>query len=1083
MLYIYRASAGSGKTFLLTGFYIELLFRKELTPSLEGRNLLFSEILAVTFTNKATAEMKERIIKDLNKLWKTPQASPYYQIVRGTGKDLMSDEAISNRAHEILKGMLTDYSNLHISTIDSFFQQVVRSFAHELNVQGNYEVELDANMVLDHAVTQFLLNLDPKRDKETFDWLLRFSNNRMENGSNWNVHKELAKLAKVLTTEAYRNYSSNIQEFSSNKEAMASYVKELDESIDNWRKQLKQTGGEIAELLKAKKLQASDFSRSSIACAIEWKNGDEKCTDTIRKWAVDTKLWFSQKKADKLRTMGEAATTLQGLLQQGVALFDNPIRRQYNSAVAIRKNIYQLGLLSRLEQVANEYCAEQGIKLLSDTTQMLNALISGQSAPFIYEKTGTRIASYMIDEFQDTSGMQWCNFSPLLRDSLGTNNRNLIVGDVKQSIYRWRGSDWNLLHSELNKFEPEMQDVDDNNNELRDNWRSDRKIIRFNNEFFQYASHCFRSDDATDGQLSTIEDIYADVAQTISADRIKLYNSKGLSDVPEGKVAFEILPGAEGKKEYKESVIRRLPELVIALQQQGRKAEDILILCRKRNQCDLCAKALLDYEAAHPASIYSMKIITQEALLLIKHPIIRAFCAVLEYLHEPKSNYRRSVADICWLSLSCESTDQAIETYYSQPDRRTNFDTLLNLPLYEIVERLIALLPADCRLETNFIQAFSDVVLQFCAKEGPNLDSFLMWWRENGHKCSVTTPSNQSAIRIMTIHQSKGLSGKAVIVPFAMESVDLKINGLNPDILWCEPKEGKFAHNNLVLPIEVNSRMENSIFSEDYNQERVRTIIDNLNTAYVAFTRAENELIILSPTPSDKANASLQYFLKDFFDNHWKSGNDKINIIAEDTETKVSSDNNYGKEVKCEQNATVAKAQVHLPRIKETEYSSEPSQNRGITLHDALSAVIDNTQVDEPITELFQSGRKALKGLTLAEVLDLVHKALQMPEAEQWFNPANRVFNEQDIIGKDTHTHRPDRIVITPAGDCIVIDYKTGERTGENDEKYKKQVSSYMSLLQEMGFSRIKGFIWYVLKEEIIPVKIKPNNCSSKSLK
>ncbi len=1063
MLYIYRASAGSGKTFLLTGFYIKLLFRKELTPSLEGedRNLLFSEILAVTFTNKATTEMKERIIKELKKLWEKPSESPYYNDVRGEGKNCPSDEKISQRAHEILKGMLTDYSNLHISTIDSFFQQVVRSFAHELNVQGNYEVELDADMVLNHAVSQFLLNLDPVKDKETFDWLLRFSNNRMENGSNWNVHKELVKLAKVITTEDYRKYSQQVKQFSSDKKEMAQYVEMLDKIIFDWRKRLKQIGEQCNQVLTSCHLQPSDFNRSSISAALAWAKGTEKCTDTIRKWAEDTTLWFAKKNAAKLDEMGNSASQLQGLLQEGVALFDSELIREYNSALAIRKNIFQLGLLSRLEEVANEYCAEQGIKLLSDTTQMLNALVAEQSSPFIYEKTGTRIHSYMIDEFQDTSGMQWSNFSPLLNDSLGNNNQNLIVGDVKQSIYRWRGSDWNLLHSELNHFNPQMQAKDKRNNILNDNWRSDRKIIDFNNEFFAYVSSCFHKEGTPENTLSTVEEIYADVEQTISEHRIKKYRDEGLNDVPQGKVVFEILPGAENKPEYKEAVVRRLPELVIALQQQGREAKDILILCRKRDQCNLCAKALLDYEAQHPESPYSMKIITQEALLLIKHPIIRALVTVLEYLHEPKSDYRRSVAGICWLSLSTENITQAIARYFLQPESTPDFDTLLNLPLYETVERLIALLPTECRLETNFIQAFCDVVLQFSAKEGPNLDSFLVWWHDNGHKCSVTTPTEQPAIRIMTIHQSKGLSGKAVIVPFAMETLDIKLKGMNPDLLWCEPKEAPFAHDNLVLPIEITSKMENSIFQEEFNLERTRAVIDNLNTAYVAFTRAENELIILSPTVDEKKSTSLQSFLKRFFDEEngkWKRGIDKIVLNTEmlDTAPKTSDNPNIPDVPTINTEQTTI---PHLPAIKQTDYSSDQAKLRGTTLHDALSAVIDNTQVDGPVTSLFQSGQAELNGLKLEEILDYIHRVLQTPEAGPWFDPANRVLNEQDIVTETTHTQRPDRIVFTPEGECIVIDYKTGE---EHNSKYKKQVSNYMKYLTGMGFSHVKGFIWYL---------------------
>ena len=263
MLYIYRASAGSGKTFLLTGFYIELLFRNELTPSLEGRQMLFSEILAVTFTNKATAEMKERIIKELNQLWNEPRLSAYYQKITKPDQQghVLSDDEIKRRAHHILTSMLEDYSNLHISTIDSFFQQVVRSFARELNVQGNYEIALDAELVLDNAVSQFLLNLDRQRDPETYQWILQFSNNRLQNGDHWNIHKELFKMAKVIITEDYRKISEEIHQI--DRPTLSQYIERIDQIKREWLLTLKHIGKECCLWLQRNNLQPEQFSGNS----------------------------------------------------------------------------------------------------------------------------------------------------------------------------------------------------------------------------------------------------------------------------------------------------------------------------------------------------------------------------------------------------------------------------------------------------------------------------------------------------------------------------------------------------------------------------------------------------------------------------------------------------------------------------------------------------------------------------------------------------------------------------------------------------------------------------------------------------
>lgn len=1068
MLYVYRASAGSGKTFLLTGFYIQLLFRHEQGTSLD-RELLFKEILAVTFTNKATAEMKERIIKDLHTLSINPKESAYYEDLRMPDKHgkVMSDEAIRKKAQTILRDMLTDYSSLHISTIDSFFQQVVRSFAHELNIQGSFEVELDSDMVLDHAVSQFLLNLDPVQDKETFDWMLRYTNQQLEQGAKWNVHKELLKLAKkVLLSEDYRRVSELVGLFTSDKEMLADYQQKLNETINSWRQKLKKIGQDCCQWASDHNISLQDFYSGYATIFLKWANGNGHMTDTIQKWAEDSSIWFKGDSPYHQSVSEADKEVLKGLIAEAVYHICGDGAINYNSALLIRKNIFQLGILNQLDRAANDYCAEHGVKLLSSTTQMLNALVVDQSAPFIYEKTGTRISSYMIDEFQDTSGMQWQNFAPLLEESLSTEHRNLIVGDVKQSIYRWRGSDWELLHSKLKAFRHDQQAYDKNGNQLKDNWRSDRAIIQFNNEFFRFASQFFGQTEQDNAAMKKIADIYEDVEQTISDVRKEKYIKKGMDDVPAGEVTFEILADdSKEKRSYESLLEERLPEMVMALQQKGFRAQDILILCRLKEQCHLCAKSLLDYQAAHPDCPYNLKIVTQEALLLYRQGVVRALIAVLEYLHDPSSLYQKAIAGICWLQLSCDSYDMAVEEYFHD-EKDFGFENLLNLPLFEMVERLILMLPESARGEQDFIQAFSDVVLDYIAKEGPNLDGFLSWWSTHGINCSVTTPSNQDAIRIMTIHQSKGLDGGAVIVPFSMGTLDIELSGNKAPLLWCEPKEETFARPGLILPITLSSDVKLSIFKEEYNEERVRAIIDNLNTVYVAFTRAKHFLGILSPAPSKdkKSNPFTQEkLLKTFFDNHKEHLSP---VLKYDEDMPYHPQGEELPEIK-EEPVSFELQDNPIPLIKKTEYQVGNAAARGTTLHAAFSAIIDYTQIEEPITRLFRSGAAQLEGITLPEVIEYVNQAISTPEARPWFSPENRVMNEQDILTSTTHTQRPDRIVFTPDGRVIIIDFKTGAQ----EERHKKQVQHYMKLMRQMSFSNVEGYLWYIEENQIIKVE------------
>ena len=1086
MLYIYRASAGSGKTFLLTGFYIRLLFLKELTPGAEGRHLLFSEILAVTFTNKATAEMKERIIKELFRLWKEPQKSPYYHDLiapNSQGKSL-TDSDISNRARQILTNILDDYSNLHISTIDKFFQQVVRSFAHELDMQYSYEIELDERTVLDQAVSNLLLTLSQKEDDDTYRWIVEFSKSNLQKGETWNIHKELLRLAQVLTTEAYREVSPLVQEATEDKTQLKNYADQLIRLMHDWRRDLKTIGQACCNWMEQQGLTAKDFKGSSTSAAtnfVKWANGTDHLTDTLRDWSEDPDKWFTKTSPWRNSLSESAKERLLELLQKAVEHMEGEPARRYHTANLIAKNIYQLGLLSHLEKEANAYCEEQGIKLLSNTTQMLNALVKDEHTPFIYEKTGTRIQSYMIDEFQDTSGMQWQNFSPLLADSLGRGNQDLIVGDVKQSIYRWRGSDWSLLHQGLDHFMADFHQTDANGNKLIDNWRSDRKIIQFNNEFFTYASQRIVNDNEDVPAFRTITDIYSDVEQKISEHR---------KNVTTGTVTFEILKSEEGEK-YNLMVEKRLPELVIALQQQIKpgttekyRPEDIMILCRTKGQAKLCANALLHYKQEHLDMPYGMEIVTEEALMLYIQPSIRAIVAALEYLHEPKSPYRIGVAIILWEALTAHSFSEASIRYMrqvseGQPTVCQQFDQLLNAPLYEAVERLIGLLPPKAREDKAYLNAFRDVVLDYCNKEGTNLGGFLEHWKDKGTGYSITTPSELKAIRIMTIHKSKGLDGEAVIVPFTDDLLDIDPKKSKNNLLWCRPKVEPFNElPHLVVPINLVSEMAESYFDQEYQDERLRTFIDNLNTAYVAFTRARHSLILLTAEPSKTGNQfTLNRFLRDFFQDKWQEGNDPIQADmsflsqeentaqTSDTETDSSPIYNYNEE-------GAACFQPVLPIIKQTEYQSADSPAaRGTTLHAAFSAIVDRDHIDEPIRSLFRSGEAELLGFNdLDEVLSYVHQALGQPEVQEWFAPENQVLTEQDIITKTTHTQRPDRIVFTPDGRTLIIDYKTGE---QELHRYHNQVATYMNLMRQMGFPQIHGYLWYIESGKIVEVQMR----------
>ncbi|MBQ0056331.1 MAG: UvrD-helicase domain-containing protein [Bacteroidales bacterium] len=1086
MLKITKASAGSGKTHLLAGFYIELLFRNELTPSLEGRDLQFDEILAVTFTNKATAEMKKRIVEDIYTLSQNPTESPYYKQLKAAGENgkAPSDETIKKRAHGILTQMLNDYSDLHISTIDSFFQRVLKSFAHELSVQGNYELELDSDSVLDHAVSDFMLGLDTD-NSGTFGWMLEFNKYILKDGKKWSLHNELKRLAKVLTSEDYQKNYERIKAFTSDKKAMDDYIKLVNETISQWRRDFKAIGREGTKALMEWDNGSLDKfngkSRCPFAHFAKWEKGQttDVKKDNITKWAEDSEAWFSagknSKKGAATSSMPEELKDrLQKALNDGISHQTGDAHRDYLSALAIKKNFYQLCLLIKLEEAAEAYCERQGVRLLSNTTQLLNALIGKEKAPFVYEKTGTSIVSYMIDEFQDTSEMQWNNFRPLLADSLDNGNRNLIVGDVKQSIYRWRNGNWELLNHKVEEyFRAHL--LEGKTHTLDENWRSDHAIIDFNNAFFKFATEEIDGD-ASGLDMSLVSGIYSDVEQKVSDAR---------SSIKQGNVYYMPLgSGNEKKAEMIDIAMKNLPMVVIGMQKKGYQAKDILILCRQKDECQRCAESLLAYHNEHPDTKWNFDIITGEALKLGSRNSVMAIINMMYSLKEPKSEYRRCVAACSLLALRGMDMGDAIALYTAQPECMTDISGLASLPLYEIAERLERLLPDEVRTSDRcFLLALRDMVLDFCKKQGPSLVDFLAWWEQRGCTKSVTTPEGHNAIRIMTIHQSKGLGEKVVILPFIEGS--LGIDAYHSPLLWCVPRDGKLKSEGLVLPILATSDLKDTIFHDDYQEEYRRNVTDNLNVVYVAFTRAKNEMIIMSPkVKPDKGQGTIEKYIEDFAsNNNYKHlvkelklddiENDEAKNDAKGGADDKAKDDSNGKAGSKSKNwpkpKTLATRQEDLFEnvecapvlmVKESDYApiSGPVA-RGNTLHDALSAIVSLDSIEEPVRQLFTSGRSELHGMTLDEVLQTVRQLLNRKEVGEWFSPENTVLNERNIVTVSTHTQRPDRIVITPDNRAIVIDYKTG---AEHESKHKKQVAYYMKLLSQMGFGNVEGYLLYL---------------------
>ena len=473
MLTVYRASAGAGKTHKLTGEYLTLLFTG---PG------AFRRILAVTFTNKATDEMKTRIVDELYNL-ASGRKSDYVELLKSTYS--LTEVQVRKQAAKILIDILHDYSAFNISTIDRFFQQTMRAFTREIGLQGGYGIEMDQELVLTTAIDNLLSDLEKPESKDLLGWLLRFAEDKIESGGEWNLRKDIMALSREVFKESYKAFSEAVGRDIEDKKALEDYKNELYGIIRSVEATAKELGERGLAILNKYGLKVTDFkggSRSPLTLLDRLVQGEMKePSATFIGLADNLDGCFTKTVSLGTRQIIGCAFEdgLNDCIKGIISLFGN--LTAYNTAREIVRYYYTLGILTDVSRQIAAYREEKNVMLIADTTELLSKVIEGSDAPFIYEKTGTHVDHYMIDEFQDTSGMQWNNFRPLIEESLAHSRDNLIVGDVKQSIYRFRNSDWKLLDEQV---QADFSSEEIHEETLKDNWRSCRNIVEFNNALF-----------------------------------------------------------------------------------------------------------------------------------------------------------------------------------------------------------------------------------------------------------------------------------------------------------------------------------------------------------------------------------------------------------------------------------------------------------------------------------------------------------------------------------------------------------------------------------------------------------------------
>ncbi len=1143
-LLVYKASAGSGKTFTLAVEYIKLLI---LNPR------AYRQILAVTFTNKATAEMKERILTQLYGIWKKDPASDAY--LKRIKEDLQtanhrqetyrkeneegspanktdgkavsfSDEELRRRAGMALQYMLHDYSRFRVETIDSFFQSVMRNLARELELSPNLNIELNNTEVLSDAVDSMIEKLTPT--SPVLAWLLDYINERIADDKRWNVSGEVKSFGRNIFDESYIERGEGLRLKLRSPETIKLYRDVLREMETDALEQMKGFYDQFEGELDGHALVAEDLKGGARGIGSYFRKlRDGRLTDkdvlnaTLQNSLADANNWATKTSSRKNEIIRLAETSLIPLLQDAERLRPQK-NRTINSCRLSLQHLNKLQLLNHIDEEVRTLNREHNRFLLSDTNALLHKLVREGDSSFVFEKIGANIRNVMIDEFQDTSRMQWDNFRLLLLEGLSQGADSLIVGDVKQSIYRWRNGDWGILNG-LGNAQPKVEHYDNSvelyNHSvqlpfpypvrvetLKVNRRSETNVINFNNRLFAAAVDYLNTLHLEElkEECFPLKRAYADVAQESPKTESKGYV----------KVSF-IEPDEE--QNYTGKTLSALGEEVQRLLSEGVRLNDITILVRKNKNIPPIAD-YFDKELHLP-------VVSDEAFRLDASLAVCMLIDALRYLSNPEEkiarasliiNYRLQITDKKEAEKTVEDASNLREEEYAvgangnHPEENltkpadwhglltadvatalpatfvSRMDELRLMPLYELLEELFTLFDmGSIEKQDAYLFSFFDAVTEYLQNNSSDLDAFIRYWDET--LCSKTIPSGEmDGIRIFSIHKSKGLEFHTVLIPFC----DWKLeNETHNQLVWCTAPQSPYNAIDLV-PINYSSTMAESVYRQDYLNERLQLWVDNLNLLYVAFTRAGKNLILWSKkgqrgTMSELLSAALPHVVKtgegswDEEGNLYENGT--VYPSEKDGPQSVRNDKN---QVPNKLAQKPVKRPVHMESMRhdiEFRQSNRSADfiagvdeaesnrrfiNRGRLLHTLFSAIETEADIDDAISRLVFEGIIG-RAETEEEIRELTRKAFAQPQIKDWYSGTWQLFNECDIIWQENgelRNRRPDRVMMRN-GVIVVVDFKFGKP----NKKYNKQVHGYIELLIRMGYdaTAISGYLWYV-EEEII---------------
>lgn len=1031
---IYNASAGSGKTYTLVKAYLTILLKASGT-------MAFKNILAITFTNKAAGEMKTRIIDALKDFSSEEILITSNPMFKELCQDLeLSPTDLSEKSNRILDAIMHNYAAFDISTIDGFTHKLIRTFAHDLKLPLNFEVALDVETLLNEAVDRLISKAGT--DERLTKTLVDFAIEKADDDKSWDVSRDFYAIAKLLVNENDRPYIEELQDktlddFKALKTTIRQEIKTTKQlSIDSATNAL----GFISD----SGLEFENFTRASIPNYFKKVSEDDfsQNLDAV-KWPAD--LIDGNTIYPKSKTDAETASTIENIQPQLVEFFIATKTAVLNFKLlkAIYKNLTPLSVLSAINTELQLIKEEQNVMLISEFNGLISQEIKNQPTPFIYERIGEKFKHYFIDEFQDTSELQWQNLTPLLDNAIASQPGSMmLVGDAKQAIYRWRGGKAeqfiNLYNKTENPFHLEPEIIP-----LESNYRSFQEIIHFNNGFFNYLSKTIFSHSDHSG-------LYKSAKQFIKKEESGYVQLEflDLNDVDDKALA------------YSEEVYNTIQSCL----QNGYQEADICVLVRKKKE----GVAIANY-----LSEQGLNIMSSETLLLNSSQNVQFVNNILRLLLQPENQEIKAeillhIAHLCQIedkhsflkpriNLSIGDLFKKFESL----DYFINYTELVQLSFYDLVETIIRQFKL-VKHSDAFIQYYMDVVLEFSEKQLADIGSFLHYFDSKNESLSIVTPEGYQAIQIMTVHKSKGLEFPVVIFPFADLDIYREMNPqewfpINPETF------NGFSHTLL----NYSKAFENygEAGKEIFDRHQAELELDNINILYVALTRAVEQLYVISKldiTAKGIVNEkSYAGFLINYLQQIGKWENEQMvyqfgdKLKQSETKSKVTSTIIRNSFISTPKEAHNIKIITRSASLWDT--IQEKAIEKGNLIHDIMAEIKTEVDVDYVMNSFLENGtiNQTQEPILKETVLQIIHH----PKLQSYFQEENiTVYNERDIISNDGSILRPDRLVILNEKDAVIIDYKSGKEL----PKHMQQLESYAAILKVMNFEVSKKILIYI---------------------